>query len=338
MKSQKRGGKKAEAGDLQKAFGPLWKYYSAPDVSDILIDAFDRMSVERKGKLESVPSVFGSGAALNAVAKALRELPGSACRSSAFGSGEVLDIHLPDRTVVTRAEGETYSAMTIKKAPVSEPGWDGLVKLGCLPEAGRRLFERITERGESLLVTGGAASGKTTTLSAAAGSIPAGRRIVAVETAPELRLERPSCLRLGASSDEEFAGLLRNAARFLPDYLVTDSLDVIGVPEIVKAMREGIPVLASCHADGVLDALKRLELMYLSAKTFFGLDEIRAMLASGLRYVSHQERGGDGKRRLLELSRIAGYENGRYVIEPLLKYNGETKAFDLTPAGGELLG
>lgn len=337
MKSDRRGKGKTGKSPAEAAFGPLWKFYSDPEVSDIFVDAFDRMSVERKGKLVPVPSVFASRAGVAAVVKALQKLPGASCRRSGFGAAEVLDVRLADQTTVTCASGEAYHAVMIKKAPARQLGWPELVGMGCLPEEGKLLFERILQRGESLLVAGSGASGKTTTMSAVAGSIPAGRRVVAIETAPDLRLDRPDCLRLAAASDEEFTGLLRSAARFLPDYLVVDGLDGIGVPEAVKAMRDGIPVLASCHADGALDALKRLELMYLSSKAAFGLDEIRSLLAAGLRYVSFQERGADGKRRLVELSRLKGYGDGRYVVEPLLKYDYASGAFALTPAGRALL-
>lgn len=338
MKNGKNGGKKSGKSKLEAAFGPLWGYYAAPDVSDIFIDAFDRLSVERKGKLEQVPPVFASRAAVAALVKALRALPGSASRTTGMGSAEVLNVRLADQTVVTCAQGASYLAVMIKKVPAQALGWPELIKHGCLPEEGKALFDAVIEERASLLITGSAASGKTTLVNAVVNSIPAGRRVVAIQAEPELALTHPACLSLEASSDEEYAGLLRSAARFLPDHLVADSLDVIGVPEVVKAMRDGLPVVASCHADGVLDALKRLELMYLASKAAFGLDEIRAMVASGLRYVSFQERGADGKRRLTELARISGYEDGRYLIEPLLKYDYGTAAFTVTPAGKELIG
>jgi pilus assembly protein CpaF len=337
MKKEKRGGKTAKS-PVQAAFGPLWGYYSDPGVSDIFIDAFDRLSVERKGRLERVPSVFASQAAVAALVKALRRLPGGAARETGFGTGKVLNLRLPDQTVVTCAEGASYHAVMIKKVPAQALGWPELVKHGCLPEEAKKIFDAIIKERASLLVAGSAASGKTTLLNAVVNSIPAGRRVVAVQAEPELALAHPACLSLEASSDEEYVGLLRSAARFLPDHLVADSLDGPGVPEVVKAMRDGLPVTASCHADGVLDALKRLELMYLSAKAAFGLDEIRAMLAAGLRYVSFQERGADGKRRVVEIARIDGYEDGRYLIEPLLKYDYKAGAFSVTPAGSEMIG
>ncbi|HNW45131.1 MAG TPA: ATPase, T2SS/T4P/T4SS family [Elusimicrobiales bacterium] len=337
MKNQNRGKKNAGKTSPEAAFGTLWKYYSDEAVSEIFIDAFDRLSVERKGRLETVPPVFASQAAVAALVKKLAALPGSNSRRTSFGSGAVLDVRLADQTVVTSAEGAAYHAVMIKKTPGRVPGWPELVKYGCVPEEAKALFEKILAQRESLLITGSSASGKTTLVNALVNGIPAGRRIVAIQAAPELVLKHPACLCLDASSDEEFTGLLRNAARFRPDHLVADSLDGLGVPEVVKAMREGLPVVASCHSDGVLDALRRLEFMYLAAKTAFGLDEIRAMLAAGLRYVSFQERGADGKRRVTDLSRIKGYEDGRYLIEPLFKYDYETGAFALTPAGREML-
>lgn len=328
-------GKAAGKASLQGVLGPLWKYYSDGDVREIFLDAFDRLSVERKGKLEGAPSPFASRAAVAALVKALAAFPGAVSRRSAGGA--LLDIKLPDLTRVTCAEGAAYQAVVIRKFPAGISGWDELLRRGCVPEDGRKLFDRILEEGKSLLVAGSSASGKTTMLTVLANGVPAGRRVVAVQGNSELMIKRPACLSLDASSDGEFAELLLNAERFSPDYLVVDSLDGPGVPEALRAMRNGLPVLASCHAESVLDALKRLEYMYLSSKTAFGLDEIRSLVASGVGYVSFQERGEDGKRRLTDLSRIAGCEDGRYIIQPLLKYSRETGAFELTPAGKELL-
>jgi len=318
---------------LRSAMGGLWEHYSDTGVRDIFVDAFDRVSVERKGRLEAVPSPFASAAALAAFIKKLAAYPGCTVRRG----GTVLDIKLPDRTRVTCALGEAYQAVVISKVPSVVFGWDELVKHGCLPEEGRKLFEAALGEMKSVLVAGASCSGKTTTIEVLANGIPAARRVVAVQGASELALRHPAGLSLDAATDEEFVELLKRAENFLPDYLVVDSLEGVGVPEVVRAMRNGLAVIASCHADSALDALKRLEYMYLASKTAFGLDEIRSMLASGLGYVSFQERGADGHRRVVEFSRVDGYEDGRYILTPLLKYSGEAAAFELTPAGKAML-
>jgi len=318
---------------LSGVMGGLWKYYSDGEVMEIFIDAFDRLSIERKGKLETVLSPFSSRAAVAAWVKGLAALPGSYSRRL----GALLDIRLPDLTQVTCADGAAYHAVAIRKHYGRSLSWADLVKSGCVPEDGKKLFDKILEQGESVLVAGNSGSGKTTFLNVIANAIPARMRLVAIQSAPELMLKHPSCLCLNAGSDEEFVSLLLHAGRFAPDYLVVGQLDGLGVPETVRAMRNGMPVVSSCHADSVLDALKRIEYMYLSSKTNFGLDEIRSMLASGIGYVSFQERGADGKRRVVEFSRLDGYEDGRYILTPLLKYSGEAAAFELTPAGKAML-
>lgn len=324
---------------LQGALGPLWKYYSDNEVREIFIDAFDRVSIERKGKLEAVPPPFASRAAVAALVRSLSALPGNSSRrlGGRGGANVVLDISLSDQAKVTSAEGAAYHAVMIRKRPGGPMGWPELIKFGCIPEEGKKLFDKIVEQRKSVLVAGSNASGKSTLVNVFADGMPAGRRIVAIQNNSDLILKHPSCLCLDASSDAEFVELLLNADKFSPDYLVVDELDVIGVPEVVRAMRNGVAVAASCYAGSVLDALKRVEYMYLSSKTTFGLDEIRSMLASGIGYVSFQERAADGKRRVVDLSRIMGYEDGHYIIEPLMKYVYETAAFELTPAGKAMI-
>lgn len=331
--------KKGNKASLQGVFGALWKYYADNEVKEIFIDAFDRLSVERKGKLEAVAPLFASKAALAAFIKALAAFPGSSSRhpGGRGGANAVLDIRLPDQTRVTSAEGPAYHAVVIRKMPGGLSGWLELLNHGCVSEDVKELFDRITGEMKSLLIAGNCGSGKTTLVNIVANGIPAGRRIVAIQSNSELVLNHPSCLCLDASSDEEFVELLLNADKFSADHLVTGELDGIGVPEVVRAMRTGMAVVASCYAESVLDALKRIELMYLSSKTTFGLDDIRSMLASGIGYISFQERAADGKRRLVDVSRINGYEDGHYIIEPLMKYSYERSAFELTPAGKTML-
>ncbi|HCC49047.1 MAG TPA: hypothetical protein DEQ38_13165 [Elusimicrobia bacterium] len=333
MKNKKSVSKKTRAASLESALGPLWKYYADTEVREIFINSFDKASAERKGKLEALPPLFSSRAAVTALVKNLAALPGSVSRRPGGAAGKVLELRLADLTKVTCAEGAAYQAVIISKMPAGLPGWAELVRHGCLPEEGKKLFEKILGEMKSVLVAGSNCSGKTTLMDILANGLPAGRRVVAIQGDSGLALRHPAALCLDASSDEEFVELLRSADKFLPDYLVVDSLDGIGAPEVVRAMRNGLAVIASCHAESALDALKRLEYMYLSSRTSFGLDEIRSLLASGIGYISFQERAADGKRRVTELSRLDGYEDGRYLLTPLLKYNYETGAFELTPAG-----
>jgi len=331
--------KKGNKASLQGVFGALWKYYFDNEVREIFIDAFDRVSVERKGKLETAASPFASRAALAGFVKALAAFPGSSSRhpGGRGGANAVLDIRLPDQARVTSAEGAAYHAVVIRKMPNGLSGWAELVEHGCVSEDVKKLFDRIAGEMKSLLIAGNSGSGKTTLVNIVANGLPAGRRLVAIQSNPELVLTHPSCLCLDASSDEEFVELLLNAEKFSADHLVVGELDGIGVPEVVRAMRTGMAVVASCYAESVLDALKRAELMYLSSKTTFGLDEIRSLLASGVGYISFQERAADGRRRVVDISRINGYEDGHYLIEPLLKYSYERAAFELTPAGKTML-
>lgn len=90
--------------------------------------------------------------------------------------------------------------------------------------------------------------------------------------------------------------------------------------------------LTILHASNPEDALARLENMCLMANLGLGLSEIRSLIASALQLITYQERLPDGKRKLTHIVELCGLENGRYILQPLFRYNPETGTIESTGA------
>jgi pilus assembly protein CpaF len=91
--------------------------------------------------------------------------------------------------------------------------------------------------------------------------------------------------------------------------------------------------ITTIHANSIENALTRLEAMCLMANLGLGLDDIREMIASALRLVLYQEcLVPNGKRKVTQISELRGLENGRYVLQPLVRYNAESDKFEFTGA------
>jgi pilus assembly protein CpaF len=164
----------------------------------------------------------------------------------------------------------------------------------------------------NVLVTGGAGAGKTTLLNALARSVSPAERVITIEDAAELRLQAEHVVRLEAHpANSEGAGgvsireLLRNALRMRPDRLVVGEVRGAEVVEMLHAMSTGHDgSLATCHANGPLDALRRLETMVSLTDPALAGVGVREQLASAVDLVVHLVRGPDGTRRIAQIAEV----------------------------------
>jgi pilus assembly protein CpaF len=175
-----------------------------------------------------------------------------------------------------------------------------------------RLLRWAIEARLNILVTGGAGAGKTTLLNALARAVSPAERVVTIEDAAELRLQAEHVVRLEAHpANSEGAGgvsvreLLRNALRMRPDRLVVGEVRGAEVVEMLHAMSTGHDgSLSTCHANGPLDALRRIETMVSLTDPALAGVGVREQLASAIDLVVHLVRGADGTRRIAQIAEV----------------------------------
>jgi len=97
-------------------------------------------------------------------------------------------------------------------------------------------------------------------------------------------------------------------------------------------MGNGHSAISTTHATSAEDALARLETLCLMANLGLGLDDIRQIITSALRLILYQERLPSGRRKVIQLVELKGLEDGRYILQPLMRYNIETETFEMTGA------
>jgi pilus assembly protein CpaF len=164
----------------------------------------------------------------------------------------------------------------------------------------------------NILVTGSAGAGKTTLLNALARSVPSTDRVITIEDAAELRLQAEHVVRLEAHpANSEGAGgvsireLLRNALRMRPDRIVVGEVRGNEVVDMLQAMSTGHDgSLATCHANGPLDALRRVETMVSLTDPALAGVGVREQIASAIDLVVHLVRGPDGTRRIALVTEV----------------------------------
>ena len=329
--------------DLSAVLGPLAPLYANPEVGEIVVDAPDRVSV------------FGASAGPSEVkfetVEALREVIdhlmalGGVTLNSENTSGEV---RLPDDSRVAAvipptAVGSPY--LFIKKVDreqFTNFTWEMLLEGGNVSaEAHELLMSALPLRGlcTNLLVVGDYNSrhAKTYILNLLAESAPPEERVIVVANTPLLPVARhPRCIHLepGSAPQNSTRRLLEIASHMHADHLVTGDLQGPEVMTLIHLMNSGQHVLTTLVAQSPLEALTRIEAMYLMSNPGLRLAEIRPLIAAAIPLIPFMKLALPNFRfKLTQLVEVCGVENDRYVLQPLFTYDNEQGTLHLTEAG-----
>lgn len=192
------------------------------------------------------------------------------------------------------------------------------------------LYDRLVhavERGESMLIVGATGSGKTTLANDLLSAVPGNERIIALEDTPELQPEHPHFLSLvsrPANADGHgevgLRDLLKQTLRMRPDRIVLGECRGAEVLDFLQILNTGHRGgMATLHAHSSRDALRRLELLcHLHDRAPLAVHVVRELIAAGLRYIVHVERGSGG-RAIESVQELAGLEGSTVLLRPLVR-------------------
>lgn len=321
--------------DLHKALGPLAPLYADPAVLEIMVDSPTEVLVERSGKLEQADIRFASPEAL---LQTIQEIL-AACQAPLRSGQTIADVRLGREARLLAVFPPTAPAgpcLVIRKLFLHKLTWEKLVEYGAITPESLELLQSAVQARCNLLVAGGTGAGKTTVAILLAGLIPAEQRVVIVESFHELdvRLDapQPRLVRLEAGGQEQtpFPELIRTAAKMRPDWLLIGELLGPEAMSAVEILGRGHNGLTTIHANSAQDALARLESFCLMANLGLGLGEIRSWIASAFQVVTYQRRLPSGARKLTDIIEICGVEDGRYLLQPLLRFSAEQNRLEAT--------
>jgi len=272
--------------------------------------------VEREGCLQVAGCSFGGPAELtHAIERILAPLGRRVDDAS-----PMCDARLPDGSrvhVVIPPLSVDGPCLTIRRFRRGGFSLSDLVENATLPAPlAERLAGAVASRA-TILVSGGTGSGKTTTLNALSGAIPAGERVVTIEDAAELRVRQPHVVRLEARppnvegrGEVTIRQLVRNALRMRPDRIVVGEVRGAEALDLLMALNTGHEgSLSTVHANSPEEALRRIEVLALMAGVGLPHAAVRAQVADAFDLVVHQARRPGGERRItsvVEVIRAAG--------------------------------
>ncbi|MDR8727528.1 CpaF family protein [Burkholderia pseudomultivorans] len=301
--------------DEMFGFGPIEALLRDPGISDILVNTYRQVYVERGGQLELTDLTFYDDAHLMKVIEKIVSRVGRRIDESS----PMVDARLPDGSrvnVIIPPSAIDGPLMSIRRFAVNPLTMADLVRYQSLTPPMAELLDALSRAKINVLVSGGTGSGKTTLLNILSGFIPKSERIVTIEDAAELQLQQPHVLRLETRPPNiEGRGeitqrtLVRNALRMRPDRIILGEVRGAEALDMLNAMNTGHEgSLATIHANTPRDALTRLENMISIAGLSLPPKTMRQQIASAISVVVQAARLTDGKRKIVSIQELTGME------------------------------
>ncbi|AXV77815.1 MULTISPECIES: CpaF family protein [Ralstonia solanacearum species complex] len=301
--------------DEMLGYGPLEPLLADPTISDILVNTYKHVYVERRGKLELTSVTFHDDAHLMRVIEKMVSRVGRRIDESS----PMVDARLPDGSrinAIIPPSAIDGPLLSIRRFAVNPLTIQDLVGFRTLTPEMAQLLDAMVKAKLNILISGGTGSGKTTLLNILSGYIPADERIVTIEDAAELQLRQNHVLRLetrpvnieGRGEITQRA-LVKNALRMRPDRIILGEVRGAEALDMLHAMNTGHEgSLATIHANTPRDALTRLENMISMAGLSLPTKTMRQQITSALTVVVQVSRLTDGFRKLVSVQEITGME------------------------------
>jgi pilus assembly protein CpaF len=307
--------------------GPLEPLLKDSTISDILVNRFDKVYIERAGKLELTGLSFKDNGHLMQIIERIVSRVGRRVDESS----PMVDARLPDGSRVNAIipplalDGACLSIRRFGRDPVTARN---MIENQTLTEAMLELLSIMVKGKLNLLISGGTGAGKTTLLNVLSGYIPNVERIVTIEDAAELQLKQEHVVRLETRAPNiEGKGAVRqrqlviNSLRMRPDRIVVCEVRGEEAFDMLQAMNTGHEgSLTTVHANSVRDALARVENMVSMANLNIPERAVRHQIASAIHAVVQVARLSDGTRKVISISEVTGIDAESIAMQDIFTF------------------
>ncbi len=305
-----------------------------PTVTEIMINGPHHVFVEQSGRLFRKNVSFGTNEKLeNVILNIVSRVNRTVNEANPIVDARLLDgsrvnVVLPPIAL----DGPT---VTIRKFPEDPMTVQKLIAYGSITPEVAELLERMVKAKYNIFISGGTGSGKTTFLNALSNFIPRDERVITIEDSAELQIKGVDNLvrletrnaNMEGKGEVTIRDLIRSSLRMRPERIVVGEVRGAEALDMLQAMNTGHDgSLSTGHSNSTRDMLSRLETMVVSGNNI-PIEAIRQQIASAIDVIIQLSRLRDKSRRTIEITEVAGYENGAIRLNPLYRFveHGEDK-------------
>jgi pilus assembly protein CpaF len=313
-----------EISDDILGYGPLEPLLRDDSVTEIMVNGYDRIYVERSGKIEGAPVTFVDDAHLLRIIDKIVSQVGRRVDEAS----PMVDARLPDGSRVNAIipplalRGPT---LTIRKFSRDPYTMDDLINFGSITAKAAHFLAAGVKGKLNILISGGTGTGKTTLLNAMSAYVPGDERIVTIEDAAELQLQQDHVIPLESrppniegQGEIRIRELVRNALRMRPDRIIVGEVRGAETLDMLQAMNTGHEgSLTTIHANSPRDALSRLETLVLTAGVDLPLRAIREQISSAFDLLVQIQRLVDGSRRITHVTEVLRMESDLITLQDI---------------------
>ena len=313
-----------------RGLGVLGQIIADPEITEVMINGYRDIFVERSGRLQKLENHFESRQELETIITKFVSQSGRVVNESE----PIVDTHLEDGSrvnVVMPPVALNGPIVTIRRFPREAMTVQKLISYGSITPEVAEVLELLVRARYNIFVSGGTGSGKTTFLNALSNFIPRDERIITIEDSAELQIKNiDNLVRLetrNAGPDGSGAitikDLIKSALRMRPDRIVVGEVRGAEALDMLQAMNTGHDgSLSTGHANSTYDMLSRLETMVLQGAAGLPLEATRQQIASAVDIIIHLSRLRDKSRKTMQIVEILGYDTATrtFRINPLYEF------------------
>ncbi|MCM1325793.1 MAG: CpaF family protein [Bacteroidales bacterium] len=313
--------------DSLRRLDMLQKFVDDSSVTEIMINGPQHIFIEQKGQLKKLDVGFDSMEKLQNVIQQIV----AGCNRVVNEASPIVDARLQNGArvnIVMNPIALNGPIITIRRFPDKPITMEQLIAGKSLSAEAAQFLEKLVLAKYNIFISGGTGSGKTTFLNVLSGFIPHDERVITIEDSAELQIQGIENLVRLETRNSNVEGcteitirdLIRSSLRMRPDRIIVGEVRGAEAIDMMQCLNTGHDgSMSTGHANSAKDILSRLENMVLMGVEL-PLAAIRQQIASGIDIIVHLGRLRDKSRRVLEISEIAGYQDGKIMINPLYQF------------------